>query len=78
MSATKSELLQIAERTDAALARVSDQLDKAIEIMRTGNISVGLHKAEKAGDDLRGLVRARSCSECWTAIATPKTKATAA
>jgi hypothetical protein len=55
MSATKQELLQIVERTDAALSRVSWELDQAIEIARTGNISGGLHRAEKAADDLRGL-----------------------
>jgi hypothetical protein len=56
MSATKTELLQIAERTCTALARVSAQLDKAIEIMEAGKIAEAKHLARRAAADLRGLV----------------------
>jgi hypothetical protein len=57
ISATKTELLQIVGRTSTALARVSAQLDKAIEIMEVGKIAEAKHLARKAAEDWRGLVR---------------------
>ena len=56
MSPTKTELMQIMGRTQAALEVVSSRLGGALALMRSGRIGLGINRAEEIAAELRALL----------------------